>query len=137
MWQDHFWLGVGIGNYEVAYSDYAIGQWLDPLGHAHNYILNIGAEAGFIGLLGYLIFWGWIIGYSVLLITRTKQKHLNRALLVGCVGTLTHLHIHNLLDNLYVQGMYLHIAIILGLITILGRDIQLHNVSGTLTEEGG
>ena len=100
-----------------------------------NYILNIGAETGFIGLLGYLIFWGWIIGYSIRLIKKTKHGQLNRAILAGCVGIIIHLHIHNLLDNLYVQGMYLHIAIILGLITILGRDIKLHNVSGKLTRE--
>jgi hypothetical protein len=39
----------------VAYPRYAIGRWRDPLGHAHNYYLNIAAEAGLVGLLAYLI----------------------------------------------------------------------------------
>jgi putative inorganic carbon (HCO3(-)) transporter len=119
MWQDHLWLGVGFGNYEVVYPAYAIGRWLDPLGHAHNYLLNVGAELGFIGLLGYLIFWAWVIAFALRALVKTETSSLNRAILAGCLGIITHLHIHNLLDNLYVQGMYLHIAVILSLITLM------------------
>ncbi len=54
MFSDHPLLGVGIGNYPVAYPEYAIGRWRDALGHAHNYYLNIAAEAGVIGLSAYL-----------------------------------------------------------------------------------
>ena len=123
IWRDNFWLGVGFGNYESVYQAYAIGRWLDPLGHAHNYILNIGAETGLIGLIGYLIFWGWVIGYTIRGWLKTAPDSLNRAILAGTIGILTHLHFHNLLDNLYVQGMYLHITILLGLITLtIGGD---------------
>jgi hypothetical protein len=45
-----------------------------------------------------------------------------QAIVIGGLGILVHLHIHNLVDNLYVQGMYLHLAIILG----LGTVIYLH-----------
>ena len=55
MFSDHLWLGVGIGNYAAAYPQYAIGRWQDPLGHAHNYYLNVAAEAGLVGLLAYLV----------------------------------------------------------------------------------
>lgn len=54
MFSDHPLLGVGIGNYPVAYPGYAIGRWRDALGHAHNYYLNIAAEAGIVGLSTYL-----------------------------------------------------------------------------------
>lgn len=119
IWRDNLWLGVGFGNYEVVYPAYAIGRWEDPLGHAHNYLLNLGAETGLIGLLGYLLFWGWTIGYAVRGLLKTEVNSLNRAMLAGGIGILVHLHLHNLLDNLYVQGMYLHIALVLGLITLL------------------
>lgn len=121
MWRDHFWLGVGIGNYEVAYASYAIGPWLDPLGHAHNYLLNIGAEAGFIGVLGYLLFWVLIVKYILAGLVSTATLSLERAIFAGVLGILAHLHLHNMLDNLYVQGMYLHIAVLLSLITVMER----------------
>ncbi len=124
MWRDQVWLGVGFGNYEPVYGTYAIGQWQDPLGHAHNYLLNLGAEIGYIGLVGYLIFWIWIFIYGLILLRRSQAASEQQAVLAGSIGILTHLHTHNLLDNLYVQGMYLHIAIILGIMTLVGQNQQ-------------
>ena len=117
MWRDHLWLGVGFGNYAVVYPVYAIGRWLDPLGHAHNYFLNIGAETGLIGITAYLIF--WILTFGVLWHTVRRSHGFNRAVAVGAVGIMVHLHVHNLFDNLFVQGMYLHVAIILALVSII------------------
>ena len=117
MWRDHPWLGAGFGNYAVIYPAYAVGRWFDPLGHAHNYILNLGAETGLVGIIGYLIF--WILTFRVTWLAAQRNRGFNRAIAAGGLGTLVHLHIHNLFDNLYVQGMYLHVAIILALISIL------------------
>jgi O-antigen ligase len=127
MWRDNLWLGVGFGNYAVVYPAYAVGRWLDPLGHAHNYFLNIGAEAGLVGITGYLIFWIFILG----LLWRTVQKSQNfeRAVVVGALGIMVHLHVHNFFDNLYVQGMYLHLAIILGLISVIYQSNPLEEQS--------
>lgn len=117
MWRDHLWLGVGFGNYAVIYPAYAIGRWLDPLGHAHNYLLNIGAEAGLIGIIAYLIF--WILTFRVSLLALQNSAGFNRAVIAGGLGILVHLHIHNFFDNLYVQGMYLHLAIVLAIVSIV------------------
>jgi O-antigen ligase len=117
MWRDHLWLGAGFGNYAVVYSIYAVGRWLDPLGHAHNYLLNIGAEAGLIGITAYLIF--WILTFRVSWLALQRSQGFNRAVVAGGLGILVHLHIHNLFDNLYVQGMYLHVAIVLALISLI------------------
>jgi O-antigen ligase len=133
MWLDHFWFGVGFGNYERIYSAYAVGRWQDALGHAHNYILNLGAEVGYIGLLAYLIFWGWGLFILLMSLKRSQAHSQNRAVLAGSLGILAHLHTHNLLDNLYVQGMYLHIAIILGLMTLAGQAAD--HSTGQLNEE--
>ena len=56
MFLDHPFLGVGIGNYEPAYPPYAPGIFVIPLGHAHNYFINIAAEAGLFGLLAFILF---------------------------------------------------------------------------------
>jgi O-antigen ligase len=117
MWRDNLWLGVGFGNYAVVYPAYAVGRWLDPLGHAHNYLLNLGAETGLVGIIGYLIFWISAFGVSWLAVRRSEGFY--RAVAAGGLGILVHLQIHNLFDNLYVQGMYLTIAIILALNSII------------------
>jgi O-antigen ligase len=56
MFLDHPFLGVGIGNYEPAYAPYAPGIFVIPLGHAHNYFINIAAEAGLFGLFAFVLF---------------------------------------------------------------------------------
>ncbi len=56
MFLNHPFLGVGIGNYEPAYAPYAPGIFVIPLGHAHNYFINIAAEAGLFGLIAFVLF---------------------------------------------------------------------------------
>ncbi|MFQ5576207.1 MAG: O-antigen ligase family protein [Anaerolineae bacterium] len=119
MWRDHLWLGVGFGNYQTTYPVYAVGRWLDPLGHAHNYLLNIGAEAGLVGVLGYLVFWVWVAAATVKHLRRAPPGSFQRAVITGGLGIMAHLHLHNMVDNLYVQGMYLHVSVIFGLMTLV------------------
>ena len=57
MWRDHPVLGVGVGNYPIAYARYSLPKWRMALGHAHNYYLNIAAETGLLGLLAYCMLW--------------------------------------------------------------------------------
>lgn len=116
MWTDHAWLGVGIGNYEVAYAQYALPQWSLPLGHAHNYYLNVGAEAGVIGLLAYLGLWAAALLQSWRGARAASGWYWGVAL--GILGVLVHLSVHNVFDNLFVHAMYLQVAILLGLITV-------------------
>jgi O-antigen ligase len=122
MWADHPWLGIGIGNYEVAYAEYALPQWSLPLGHAHNYYLNIGAEAGLIGLLAYLVLWG---AAFFLCWSRVRQgRHWSWGVALGALGVVVHLSVHNFFDNLFVHAMYLQVAIILGLISAESRGTE-------------
>jgi hypothetical protein len=129
MWRDHPWLGVGFGNYAAIYPAYAIGRWLDPLGHAHNYYLNVGAETGLVGLLGYGWFWLSAFGLGWQAVRRLGPEALRpegsegfqRAVAAGGLGILVHLSVHNGLDNLFVQGMYLHVSMVLGLLCLIYR----------------
>jgi len=122
MFAAHPWLGVGIGNYEAVYPVYRLERWSDPLGHAHNYYLNIAAESGVVGLAAYLVFW-LAAGWLALRATR-RQSGLWRGMALGIVGALVHLSVHNLFDNLYVQGIYLQVGLWVGLLIPLARTEQ-------------
>ncbi len=56
MFVDHPLTGVGTGNYPDAYPQYFVTIFVNSLGHAHNYYINIAAEIGSIGLTAYLLF---------------------------------------------------------------------------------
>ncbi len=117
MFSDRPWLGVGIGNYEPVYPAYALPGWEEPLGHAHNYYLNIAAEAGLVGLAAYLVLWGAAFREAWRTVRRTEGYW--RGVAVGIFGALVHLSVHNLFDNLYVHNMYVHVAILLGLLHVI------------------
>jgi putative inorganic carbon (HCO3(-)) transporter len=116
MFSDRPWLGVGIGNYEPVYPAYSLQGWPEPLGHAHNYYLNIAAEAGLIGLAAYLVLWGAVF-WQAWKVVRTTQGYW-QGVATGILGVLTHLSVHNFFDNLHVHNMYLHVAVLLGLLFV-------------------
>lgn len=78
MYLTHPILGVGIGNYPDAYPNYAISIFVNPLGHAHNYYINIAAETGTVGLAIYLLFLTALLvasGSAVQQISYCRQQH--------------------------------------------------------------
>lgn len=117
MARDHLLLGVGLGNYEPIYPVYELLNWPYPLGHAHNIYLNMLAEVGIIGLFAYLVLWGVV--FAVTLRTSNSHNLWRRALAIGLLGVWTHLSVHQLVDNLYVANIHLHIGALLGVLTIL------------------
>lgn len=127
-------LGVGIGNYNAAYRDYALPGWETALGHAHNFYLNIAAEAGVIGLVAYVLFIS-----SALLLGARVIVHLGRAMAgegaraggmplplaraiaAGLAAGLVAYATHNLFDSLFVSGMGALLALHLAALYTLGR----------------
>jgi len=83
MMQDHFLVGVGLGNYKYYYLDYRgdaahetefIGRW-EKANQAHNEFVQVGAELGFFGLFAMF----WILGSFSWLIFRkvsSIKRHL-------------------------------------------------------------
>jgi O-antigen ligase len=120
MWLARPWLGVGIGQYAAAYPDFMLPGWRDPLGHAHNYYLNVLAEVGLPGLLAYLAV---VLSWFVLALRRVggATTQLGRGLALGVLGVLAATGAHNLFDNLYVSGMNVHLGLLLGLLAGLPR----------------
>ena len=117
MFEDHPWLGVGIGNYGTAYGDYALPHWYLPLGHAHNAFINFLAEVGVIGFAAFIFFWlgvAWLAGRAA-----ASGDGYAAALGIGILGAWAYLSVHSLFDNLFVQHMQLQLALLLGILFAL------------------
>jgi O-antigen ligase len=114
MFSDYPWLGVGIGNYAVAYYDYNLKEWPFSLGHAHNFYLNMLAETGLIGATCYLLFVMATLVYA----WRVARQSVGvwRAVAFGILGSLSAIAVHNFFDNLYVHGMNIQFGLLLGLL---------------------
>ena len=122
MAEDKPLLGVGLGNYEILYDRYRLINWREPLGHAHNYYLNILAEAGIPGLFAYLAFWLMIIGLTWQI--RSHPDTFARSIAIGLLGSWTYIAVHSLFDNLYVNNLFLHIGLLLGILAVLRRQVN-------------
>jgi len=116
----HPWTGVGFSNYESVYSQYALWNWPIALGHAHNIYLNVAAELGIPGLLAYLFLWGAIFWQTARALRR--RSGWERGLALGLLGTWTHLSVHHMFDNLYVNNTHLLLGALLGVLTVLNLD---------------
>ena len=113
MAEQNLWLGVGFGNYDAVYQDFAPITWPLSLGHAHNYYLNLAAEVGILGLVAYVVFWGAIVWQNVRSLSQIQSWE--RAILLGLLGCWIALAVHHLVDKLYVNNMYIHIGVLLAL----------------------
>lgn len=122
MARDSLWIGIGIGNYEIVYPEYALLNWPQALGHAHNYYLNILAETGVVGLGSYLLFWTAVFSQTIRLLGRLMWPQ--RGVVLGLLAAWTALSVHHLVDNLYVSNIYLHVGVMLGLLYLLENSSQ-------------
>jgi O-antigen ligase len=118
----HPLLGVGLGNYAAAYPNYQLMNWVEPLGHAHNYYLNIFAEVGIIGLLVYGKVWLTIFFQSWK--ATSHPDTLSRLVIIGLLGAWVYISVHSFFDNLYVNNLFLQIAVMFSLMVLLLREAQ-------------
>ncbi len=121
----HPWFGIGFGNYEIAYDSYRLINWHFPLGHAHNYYLNILAEAGIIGLLAYGKVW-----IGIIVVNWKARRHpdrLSRFIAAGLLGSWAYLAVHSIFDNLYVNNLFLHLGLMLGVLAVLYNQAWKHH----------
>ncbi|MCZ7665774.1 MAG: O-antigen ligase family protein [Chloroflexi bacterium] len=127
MAEDDIWWGVGFGNYGAVYADYALSNWPDALGHAHNYYLNLLAEIGVIGLGAYGLLWTAVFWQTIRV--RSGLTGWERGIALGLLGAWGALTIHHLVDKLYVNNVYVHIGVMFGLLQILGMLAKQNSVS--------
>jgi putative inorganic carbon (hco3(-)) transporter len=115
---EHPLLGVGVGNYAAAYDEYALPGWSEALGHAHNYYLNMAAEAGLLGLAALLFLLVEIFRSLARGLRIQRPGSFRHALLVGLLGSFIVLCVHNLFDNLLVHGMPVQVGLLMGLAAV-------------------
>jgi O-antigen ligase len=121
MFAAHPLVGVGPGNYNAAYSDFAVIPWYASRGHAHNYYLHMAAEAGAAGALAYLAL---LAGISIQALTalRNTNEIFRRSIAVGCCGIIAATVGHNLFENLHVLSMGVQLAAVWGLVERVTSD---------------
>lgn len=126
MIEAHPWLGVGYGNYGAAYDEYRLIVWVNALGHAHNYYLNVFAETGLTGMLAYLAWWAVALTVAW---RRARLAGPHAWLALGILGSLAHLSGHHLFDNLYVANLHLTLGALLGLLAADGAAASARPIS--------
>lgn len=122
----HPWLGVGLGNYPAAYPAYALLNWPLPIGHAHNIYLNMLAEVGALGLAAYLLFWAGIAALTLRALR--VNDGWRRGLALGLLAAWSHLTVHHLVDNLYVNNLHLFVGAYLG---VLAAIVNTDDLAGS------
>ena len=122
MAQDHPIFGVGLGNYDLIYDEYRLINWEESLGHAHNLYLNMLAEAGIVGLVAYLAF--WLVVFELTWSLRQHPDPYARSIAIGLLGCWTYIAVHSIFDHLYVNNLFLHIGVLLGIVAILHGQIN-------------
>ncbi|RRR73223.1 MAG: O-antigen ligase family protein [Candidatus Viridilinea halotolerans] len=123
MVQRHPWVGVGPGNYSVAYAAlpeagsayFRVHPWHASRGHAHNYYLHITAEAGLIGLSAYLLLLA-AVTYQAVRAVALAQAWFWRGVATGGLGVIAAVATHNLFENLHVLNMGLQLGAIWALL---------------------
>jgi O-antigen ligase len=118
MFVAHPLVGIGPGNYNSAYPDFAVLPWYASRGHAHNYYVHIAAEAGAAGALTYLALLAGV-SYTGLSALRRANGIFRRSIVVGCCGIIAATAGHDLFENLHVLSMGVQLAAVWGLVTVL------------------
>ncbi len=117
MFRDDILLGVGFGNFAESYEEFALLNWPDALGHAHNYYVNLLAEVGLLGLVSYIIFWAVVIWQTIYLLGVLPWP--NRGTVLGLLSVWIAFAAHHLVDKLYVNNIYIHLGVLFGLLQLL------------------
>lgn len=130
MFAAHPLLGVGAGNYSAAYAAYALKDWPEPLGHAHNYYINVAAETGALGLLAFLavVVTSLVVGWRAARVANAPSATRARfwpcldrrqVLALGLLAALAALAVHNLTDDLFVHAIEQQFALVIGCLLAL------------------
>jgi O-antigen ligase len=134
MWDQYPWLGVGVGNFDERFTEFAIHpQFPESQGHAHNYYLHLLAEVGIVGLVTYLalIVSVLVIGWKAY----RSRDSLTRSLGIGVLGTSAALIMHNAFENLHVLNITVQMAFLwaMALIAIRLSDGNEHDDPASFT----
>lgn len=113
MLEDHPFSGVGAGNYNENFrEETTVWRFRIPRGHAHNDVIQLGAQAGYPGLIAYITVL-FTAGARLVRSVRGRELTQERALAIGALGVLTAVIVHGQFD--YLHGLSLNLAFVLAL----------------------
>lgn len=112
MLEDHPLTGVGAGEFDEHFRDYTT-SWLFrfPAGQAHNVWLQMGAQAGIPGILGYAT-WFFASVWSIITARRRSASVLARAIITGVLAVFAAYALHSLVDYLNVLSLGLQLSVL-------------------------
>ena len=84
---------------------------------SRNYYINLLAEVGVVGLAAYSLFWAAVFWQSFRLLHEFAWP--GRGIVLGLLGVWAAIAAHHLVDKLYVNNIYIHLGVMLGLLQLL------------------
>jgi len=97
IFKDHPWNGTGIGTFPIAIKRYQQAPYITGL-YAHSHYLQTAAEMGLPGLLGLLLFLGFLFRRGWRIIACLEPLSLERSLAVGLTAGLAGSSLHAAVD---------------------------------------
>jgi len=116
--QDNPILGIGNGNYREVMNQYRQAHNAGWYSSAHNNILHVAAEMGFLGLMAYLYLWFFIFRKGINAL-KTTTDPFSKGILVGAFGALVGFHTagffeYNFGDVEVAMLMWVMVGLIMG-----------------------
>ena len=103
--------GVGLGNFDEAYSDYMVSPWFESLGHAHNLALVLTSEIGLLGLAVFLV----ALFASLIPVVRRLMRPEPDWIDIGTACLLAAFVLHGLVDYMLVGGLGIILGVVIGI----------------------
>ncbi len=104
--------GIGAGEFDENYREY-VPSWIDrfPRGQAHNVWLQMGAQAGIWGIIGYAAWFAASVWSVITARRRVKDRH-RYWLLTGVLAVFAAYTLHSLVDYLNVLSLGLQLSVL-------------------------
>lgn len=118
--------GVGAGHYDLRFREHTpVWRFRIPRGHAHNGYIQMGAQAGYAGLVAMVVFAGTLLMTAAWGIAHAPTRH-ERAVAVGALGIVVAFSVHSVVDYLNVLSLGLQLAVMVALVTAMSRQGTNH-----------
>lgn len=122
--RDYAFTGLGLGNFEMAYSSYVLLVHVGHTVHAHNLLLDLWLEQGLLGLVAL----GWIAALVVW--TRGAASRWRLAALVSCGVIL----LHGLVDDAFYGYGGQAVWLMFVPLALLARSVEVPKVRHVLLQ---
>ncbi|WP_312420656.1 O-antigen ligase family protein [Anaerospora hongkongensis] len=98
--RDHFWTGIGLGNFKPVYLQYMLPQAREHLVHAHNIFLVFGTEGGGLTAIFFILF--SLVAFGSIFHGVNAMTHSNyRTLVIGLSLAAASSLIHGMVDHAF------------------------------------